>query len=67
MQLQAALVKIVCGVSLLAGLSLLAHASNYDCTQLMYDHGLATSAQMNCGYNTPIARLSLKMQANAWH
>lgn len=53
MQLQAGLGKIVCGVSLLAGMSMSALASDeYNCTQLMYDHGLATSAQMNCGYDT---------------
>ncbi|WP_010197070.1 hypothetical protein [Psychrobacter sp. PAMC 21119] len=40
-------------VSLSLGLftSVLA-SDDYDCTQLMYEHGLATSAQMNCGYES---------------
>lgn len=52
MRSQGTLAKIGCGVSLLAGLCLPAMANNYDCTQLMYDHGLATSAQLNCGYES---------------
>lgn len=51
MQLQAALVKIGIGVSLSLGLFTPALASDdYNCTQLMYEHGLATSAQLYCGY-----------------
>ena len=51
MQLQAGLVKIGIGVSLSLGLFASALASgDYNCTQLMYDHGLATSAQLYCGY-----------------
>lgn len=53
MQLQAGLVKIGIGVSLSLSLLMPALASDdYNCTQLMYDHGLAKSAQMNCGYDT---------------
>ncbi|MGP9511096.1 hypothetical protein ACT3RN_00695 [Psychrobacter sp. AOP5-GZ1-6] len=27
-------------------------SDDYNCMQLMYEHGLATSAQLHCGYNT---------------
>lgn len=51
MWLQAALVKTSIAVSLSLGLFASALASdNYNCTQLMYEHGLATSAQLHCGY-----------------
>ncbi|WP_440464360.1 hypothetical protein [Psychrobacter sp. ASPA161_6] len=51
MRLQAALVKIGIGVSLSLSLLTPALASgDENCTQLMYDHGLATSAQLYCGY-----------------
>lgn len=51
MQLQAGLVKIGIGVSLSLSLFTPALASDdYNCTQLMYEHGLATSAQLYCGY-----------------
>ncbi|MEH6668230.1 MAG: hypothetical protein V7689_10795 [Psychrobacter sp.] len=53
MRLQDTLFKICIGVSLSLGLFTPALASDdYNCTQLMYEHGLATSAQMNCGYDT---------------
>lgn len=52
MRLRAGLVKTGITVSLLAGLSTPVLASDdYNCTQLMYDHGLATSAQLYCEYN----------------
>ena len=53
MQLQAAWGKIGIGVSLFVALTGIAQASDdYSCMQLMYEHGLATSAQLNCGYET---------------
>lgn len=52
MQSQVGLGKIGITVSLLIGLSTSVLASDdYNCTQLMYDHGLATSAQLYCGYD----------------
>lgn len=51
MWLQAVLVKTGIAVCLLLGLLAPALANdNYNCTQLMYEHGLATSAQLHCGY-----------------
>lgn len=51
MQLQAGLVKIGIGVSLSLSLLTPALASDDEnCMQLMYDHGLASGAQFNCGY-----------------
>lgn len=50
MRLPTGLLKIGIGVSL--ALCLPAQADGYDCTQLMYEHGLATSAQINCGYES---------------
>lgn len=51
MQSRVGLGKIGIMVSLLAGLSTSVLAGDdYNCTQLMYEHGLATSAQLNCGY-----------------
>lgn len=47
----AILVKIGITVSLSLSLFTPTLASDgYNCTQLMYDHGLATSAQLYCGY-----------------
>lgn len=52
MQLRVGLAKIGITVSLLAGPSASVLGSDdYNCTQLMYDHGLATSAQLHCGYD----------------
>lgn len=51
MRLQNILVKT--GVTIGLSLSLFTPAlagDDYSCTQLMYDHGLATSAQLYCGY-----------------
>lgn len=51
MRLQAAWGKIGIGVSLIIAFGSAAYANeDYTCMQLMYDHGLATSAQANCGY-----------------
>ncbi len=51
MRSQTVLVKLGITISLLAGISASALASqDYNCTQLMYDHGLATSAQLYCKY-----------------
>lgn len=52
MRLQVAWGKIGIGFSLIAILTGAVHAEDngYTCMQLMYDHGLATSAQVNCGY-----------------
>ena len=51
MQLPAGLVKIVIGVSLSFLMMVSALASDDEnCMQLMYDHGLASGAQFNCGY-----------------
>lgn len=51
MQLQAGLVKIGIGVSLSLSLFMPVLASDDEnCMQLMYDHGLASGAQFNCGY-----------------
>jgi|26BtaG_2_1085354.scaffolds.fasta_scaffold06360_2 hypothetical protein len=54
MQLRVVLAKIGIGVSLLASLAVsgqaLAADDDYSCMQLMYEHGLATSAQAHCGY-----------------
>lgn len=52
MRLRAVLVKMGIGFSLSLSLCTQALADDdYNCTQLLYDHGLATSAQMNCGYD----------------
>lgn len=51
MRLQAGLARI--GITVSLSLSLLTSAlasDDYNCTQLMYDHGLATSAQLYCRY-----------------
>ncbi|MDO5769199.1 MAG: hypothetical protein Q4P13_06810 [Psychrobacter sp.] len=50
MRLSVVLSKIVCGASL--GIMVVTGASANDdtCMQLMYHHGLATSAQLNCRY-----------------
>lgn len=51
MRLRAGLARIGITVSLSLGLFASALASDdYNCTQLMYDHGLATSAQLYCEY-----------------
>lgn len=53
MRSPAVLAKIGIMGSLVIGLSSPVLASDdYDCTQLMYEHGLATSAQAYCGYES---------------
>ncbi len=53
MRSQGILIKTVVtiGMSLVLFAPALA-SDDYNCTQLMYDHGLATSAQLNCGYES---------------
>lgn len=51
MKSQNILVKTGVTIGLSLGLLTSALASDdYSCTQLMYDHGLASGAQFNCGY-----------------
>ena len=53
MRSQGMFIKIGIAIGLSLGLFTPALASDdYNCTQLMYEHGLATSAQLHCGYNT---------------
>ena len=50
MLLREAASKLGIGISLMIGLSASAQASSDYCKDLIYNHGLASSAQFTCGY-----------------
>ena len=50
MILREAASKLGIGISLMIGLSASAQASSDYCKDLIYNHGLASSAQFTCGY-----------------
>ena len=53
MKIREIFLKVTIAVSILTVGSISALASDdYNCTQLMHEHGLATSAQANCGYES---------------